>query len=31
LMFYWLDSFAQCLSFFFHQVVGSNPTFCTAF
>ena len=23
-MFYWLDSFAQCLPPFFHQGVGSN-------
>jgi hypothetical protein len=31
MMFYWLDSFAQCLPPFFHQGVGSNPTSCTAF
>jgi hypothetical protein len=24
-MFYWLDSFTQCLSSFFHQGMGSNP------
>jgi hypothetical protein len=30
-MFYWLDGFIQCLSRFFHQGVGSNPTSCTAF
>jgi hypothetical protein len=30
-MFYWLDSFTQCLSSFFHQDMGSNPTFCTVF
>jgi hypothetical protein len=29
-MFYWLDSFTQCLSSFY-QGMGSNPTFCTAF
>jgi hypothetical protein len=31
MMFYWLDSFVQCLPPFFHQGVGSNPTFYTAF
>jgi hypothetical protein len=30
-MFYWLDSFTQCLSSFFHQGMGSNPTTCTFF
>jgi hypothetical protein len=30
-MFYWLESFTQCLPPFFHQGVGSNPTSCTAF
>jgi hypothetical protein len=25
MMFYWLDSFAQCLSPFFHHGVGSKP------
>jgi hypothetical protein len=24
-MFYWLDSFTQCLPHFFHQGMGSNP------
>jgi hypothetical protein len=24
-MFYWLDSFTQCLSPFFYQGMGSNP------
>jgi hypothetical protein len=24
-MFYWLDSFTQCLSSFFHLDMGSNP------
>jgi hypothetical protein len=24
-MFYWLDSFTQCLSPFFHQGMGSDP------
>jgi hypothetical protein len=24
-MFYWLDSFTQCLPPFFHQGMGSNP------
>jgi hypothetical protein len=28
-MFYWLNSFTQCLSLFFHQGMGSNPTSCT--
>jgi hypothetical protein len=28
-MFYWLDSFTQCLLPFFHQGMGSNPTSCT--
>jgi hypothetical protein len=28
-MFYWLDSFTQCLPPFFHQGMGLNPTFCT--
>jgi hypothetical protein len=28
-MFYWLDSFTQCLPPFFHQGMSSNPTiFC---
>jgi hypothetical protein len=27
MMFYWLDSFVQCLMSFFHQGMGSNPTF----
>jgi hypothetical protein len=27
-MFYWLDSFTQCLPPFFHQGMGSNPTSC---
>jgi hypothetical protein len=27
-MFYWLDSFTQCLPSFFHQDMGSNPTSC---
>jgi hypothetical protein len=27
-MFYWLDSFNQCLSPFFNQGMGSNPTSC---
>jgi hypothetical protein len=26
MLFYWLDSFTQCLSLFFHQGMGSNPT-----
>jgi hypothetical protein len=26
MMLYWLDSFTQCLSPFFHQVMGLNPT-----
>jgi hypothetical protein len=30
-MFYWLDNFTQCLSPFFHQDMGSNPTSCTIF
>lgn len=30
-MFYWLDNFTQCLSLFFYQGVGLNPTSCTAF
>jgi hypothetical protein len=30
-MFYWLDSFTQCLPPFFHQGIGSNPTSCTVF
>jgi hypothetical protein len=30
-MFYWLDNFTQCLSPFFHQDMGSNPTSCTVF
>jgi hypothetical protein len=25
-MFYWLDSFTQCLPPFFHPSMGSNPT-----
>jgi hypothetical protein len=25
-MFYWLDSFIQCLPPFFHQGMGSNPS-----
>jgi hypothetical protein len=28
-MFYWLHSFTQCLSSFFHQGMGSNTTCCT--
>jgi hypothetical protein len=31
MIFYWLDSFTQCLPLFFHQAVGSNLTSCTAF
>jgi hypothetical protein len=27
-MFYWLDSFTQCLSPFFHQGIGLNPVIC---
>jgi hypothetical protein len=30
MMFYWLNSFAQCLPPFIYQDVGSNPTSCTA-
>jgi hypothetical protein len=30
-MFYWLDDFTQCLTPFFHQAVGLNPTSYTAF
>jgi hypothetical protein len=30
-MFYWLDSFTQCLLPFFHQRMGSNPISCTVF
>jgi hypothetical protein len=30
-MFYWLDSFTKCLSSFFHQGMGSNPTSSTVF
>jgi hypothetical protein len=30
-MFYWLDSFNQCLPSFFHQDMGSNPTSYTIF
>jgi hypothetical protein len=30
-MFYWLDSFTQCLSPFFHQDMGLNLTFCIIF
>jgi hypothetical protein len=30
-MFYWLDSFTQCLPPFFHQGMGSNPTSCIVF
>jgi hypothetical protein len=30
-MFYWLDSFTQCLPPFFHQGIGSNPTSHTIF
>jgi hypothetical protein len=30
-MFYWLDSFTQCLPSFFHEVMGSSPTSCTVF
>jgi hypothetical protein len=30
-MFYWLDSFTQCLSPFFHHGLGSNPTSYTVF
>jgi hypothetical protein len=31
MIFYWLDSFTQCLSSFFHQGMGLNPTSCTVF
>jgi hypothetical protein len=31
MMFYWLDSFTQCLLPFFHQDMGSNPTSYTVF
>jgi hypothetical protein len=30
-MFYWLDSFTQCLLPFFHQGMGLNPTFAPFF
>jgi hypothetical protein len=30
-MFYWLDSFTQCLPAFFHQGMGSNPTSRTVY
>jgi hypothetical protein len=30
-MFYWLDSFTQCLLPFFHQGMCSNPTSYTIF
>jgi hypothetical protein len=30
-MFYWLDSFTQCLSPFFHQGIGLNLTSYTSF
>jgi hypothetical protein len=30
-MFYWLDSFIQCLPPFFYQGVGLNPISCTDF
>jgi hypothetical protein len=30
-MFYWLDSFTQCLPPFFHQGMGLNRTSCTVF
>jgi hypothetical protein len=30
-MFYWLDKLAKVSSTLFHQGVGSNPAFCTAF
>jgi hypothetical protein len=30
-MFYWLDSFTQCLPPFFYQVMGLNITSCTIF
>jgi hypothetical protein len=30
-MFYWLDSFIQCLPPFFHQGMGSKLTSCTVF
>jgi hypothetical protein len=29
MMFYWLDSFTQYFSPFFHQGMSSNPTSCT--
>jgi hypothetical protein len=31
MMFYWLDSFIQCLLPFFHQGMDSNPTSSTVF
>jgi hypothetical protein len=31
MMFYWLDDFTKCLPPFFHQDVGSNPSFYTNF
>jgi hypothetical protein len=31
MIFYWLDSFTQCLLSFFHQDMGLNPTFYTVF
>ena len=31
MMFYWLDSFTQCLPPFFHQGMSLNPTFYTVF
>jgi hypothetical protein len=30
-MFHWLDSFTQCLRFFFHRGMGSNLTSCIVF
>jgi hypothetical protein len=30
-MFCWLDNFTECLSPFFHQGMGLNPTSCTVF
>jgi hypothetical protein len=31
MIFYWLDSFTQCLLPFFHQGMGLNSTSCTFF
>jgi hypothetical protein len=30
-MFYWLDSFIECLLPLFHQGMGLNPTYFTVF